>query len=128
MTDRPRPDARHRTAQRSPPSPAPPDVAPAAGAPRPAPACARLVARPEHRPAWVRPALCWPCSSATAVLYLWGLGASGWANSYYSAAVQAGTKSWKAFFFGSSDAANSSPSTSRRRRCGSWRSRPASSA
>jgi 4-amino-4-deoxy-L-arabinose transferase-like glycosyltransferase len=43
---------------------------------------------------------------ATAVLYLWGLGASGWANSFYSAAVQAGTKSWKAFFFGSSDAAN----------------------
>ena len=42
----------------------------------------------------------------TAVLYLWGLGASGWANSFYSAAVQAGTKSWKAFFFGSSDASN----------------------
>ena len=40
------------------------------------------------------------------MLYLWGLGASGWANSFYSAAVQAGTKSWKAFFFGSSDAAN----------------------
>ena len=38
--------------------------------------------------------------------YLWGLGASGWANSFYSAAVQAGAKSWKAFFFGSSDAAN----------------------
>jgi 4-amino-4-deoxy-L-arabinose transferase-like glycosyltransferase len=43
---------------------------------------------------------------ATAVLYLWGLSASGWANGYYAAAVQAGTKSWKAFFFGSSDAAN----------------------
>ena len=28
------------------------------------------------------------------------------ANSFYSAAVQAGTKSWKAFFFGSSDASN----------------------
>ena len=42
----------------------------------------------------------------TAVLYLWGLGASGWANTFYSAAVQAGTKSWKAFFFGSSDASN----------------------
>ncbi len=39
-------------------------------------------------------------------LYLWGLGASGWANSYYSAAVQAGTKSWKAFFFGSTDSSN----------------------
>ena len=44
---------------------------------------------------------------ATAVLYLWGLGASGWANSFYSAAAQAGSESWKAFFFGSSDAASS---------------------
>src|SRR5882724_10731992 len=43
---------------------------------------------------------------ATAVLYLYGLGASGWANSFYSAAVQAATKSWTAFLFGSSDAAN----------------------
>ena len=40
------------------------------------------------------------------MLYLWGLGASGWANSFYSAAAQAGSVSWKAFFFGSSDAAN----------------------
>src|SRR5205085_3504051 len=40
------------------------------------------------------------------VMYLWGLGASGWANSYYSMAVQAGTKSWKAFFYGSLDAGN----------------------
>jgi 4-amino-4-deoxy-L-arabinose transferase-like glycosyltransferase len=56
-------------------------------------------------PSWVRPALLL-LLVATAVLYLWGLGASGWANSFYSAAVQAGTKSWKAFFFGSSDAAN----------------------
>jgi 4-amino-4-deoxy-L-arabinose transferase-like glycosyltransferase len=44
---------------------------------------------------------------ATAALYLWGLGASGWANSFYSAAAQAGSASWKAFFFGSSDAGNS---------------------
>lgn len=44
--------------------------------------------------------------AATAVLYVWGLNASGWANAFYSAAVQAGTQSWKAFFFGSSDAAN----------------------
>ncbi|MGW0807486.1 ArnT family glycosyltransferase [Nonomuraea sp. NPDC002799] len=40
------------------------------------------------------------------VLYIWGLGSSGWANSFYSAAVQAGSQSWKAFFFGASDAAN----------------------
>lgn len=43
----------------------------------------------------------------TALLYLWGLGASGYANTFYSAAVQAGTTGWKAFFFGSSDGANS---------------------
>jgi len=41
----------------------------------------------------------------TAALYLWGL--SGWANSFYSAAAQAGSQNWEAFFFGSSDAANS---------------------
>ncbi|MBZ5738156.1 ArnT family glycosyltransferase [Nocardioides mangrovi] len=44
---------------------------------------------------------------ATAVLYLWGLSESGWGNSFYAAAAQAGSESWKAFFFGSSDAANS---------------------
>jgi 4-amino-4-deoxy-L-arabinose transferase-like glycosyltransferase len=43
----------------------------------------------------------------TAVLYLWGLSASGWANAFYSAAAQAGGQSWTAWFFGSSDAANS---------------------
>ncbi|NRD80021.1 glycosyltransferase family 39 protein [Bacillus sp. BRMEA1] len=42
----------------------------------------------------------------TAIAYIGGLGQSGWANSFYSAAVQAGTKSWKAFFFGSIDASN----------------------
>ena len=42
----------------------------------------------------------------TGVLYLWALGHSGWANSYYAAAVEAGTKSWKAFFFGSFDSSN----------------------
>lgn len=44
---------------------------------------------------------------ATAALYLWGLGESGWANSFYSAAAQAGSESWSAFFFGASDAAGS---------------------
>ena len=60
--------------------------------------------RPED-PAWVRPALLL-LLGGTAVLYLWGLSASGYANSFYSAAVQAGTKSWKAFVFGSTDASN----------------------
>ncbi|MFJ4027141.1 ArnT family glycosyltransferase [Paenarthrobacter sp. NPDC089989] len=43
----------------------------------------------------------------TAILYIWGLGASGWANAFYSAAAQAGSQDWTAWFFGSSDAANS---------------------
>lgn len=45
--------------------------------------------------------------AGTALLYLWGLSVSGWANAFYSAAAQAGSQSWKAFLFGSSDAANS---------------------
>ncbi|MGH3723519.1 MAG: glycosyltransferase family 39 protein [Mycobacterium sp.] len=43
----------------------------------------------------------------TAAAYLVNLSSNGWANSFYSAAVQAGSVSWKAGFFGSSDAANS---------------------
>lgn len=57
-------------------------------------------------PAWARPCL-WLLLAATGALYLWDLSASGWANSFYSAAAQAGSASWKAFLFGSSDAANS---------------------
>jgi 4-amino-4-deoxy-L-arabinose transferase-like glycosyltransferase len=60
---------------------------------------------PPGDPRWARPALA-ALLVATAVLYLWGLSASGWANTFYSAAVQAGARSWKAFLFGSSDAAN----------------------
>jgi 4-amino-4-deoxy-L-arabinose transferase-like glycosyltransferase len=65
----------------------------------------RLVRGRPTDPAWVRPSL-FALLIGTAFLYIWGLGASGWANSFYSAAVQAGSKSWKAFFFGSSDASN----------------------
>ena len=57
--------------------------------------------RPRHR--WALGLLL----VATAALYLWDLSGSGWANSFYSAAAQAGSQSWKAFLFGSSDAANS---------------------
>ncbi|WP_370066205.1 ArnT family glycosyltransferase [Mycobacterium sp. MAA66] len=42
----------------------------------------------------------------TAMLYLWGLGSSGWANSFYAAAAQAGTQNAKALLFGSLDAGN----------------------
>ncbi|MGY3320143.1 ArnT family glycosyltransferase [Arthrobacter sp. TE12232] len=37
----------------------------------------------------------------TGFFFLWGLDSNGWANPYYSAAAQAGSKDWKAFFFGS---------------------------
>ncbi|MGW7068086.1 ArnT family glycosyltransferase [Streptomyces sp. NPDC054855] len=56
-------------------------------------------------PRWARPAFL-GLLLATAALYLWNLSASGYANSFYSAAVQAGSQSWKAMFFGSLDAGN----------------------
>ena len=65
----------------------------------------RLVRGRTDDPAWVRPALL-ALLVGTALLYLIGLGRSGWANAFYSAAAQAGSASWKALFFGSSDAAN----------------------
>ncbi|GAB3666790.1 hypothetical protein GCM10027596_34870 [Nocardioides korecus] len=66
----------------------------------------RLVRGGEGDPVWARPSLA-ALLGLTALLYLWGLGKNGYANSFYSAAVQAGSVSWKAFFFGSSDAASS---------------------
>jgi 4-amino-4-deoxy-L-arabinose transferase-like glycosyltransferase len=71
------------------------------------PSHVRLVLRGQGGdPAWVRPTLL-ALLAGTGVLYLWDLGASGWANAFYSAAAQAGSQSWEAFFYGSSDAANS---------------------
>ena len=71
---------------------------------RPARRHARAGGRPGD-PAWARPALL-GLLLATAVLYLAGLSRSGYANEFYAAAVQAGTKSWKAFLFGSLDSSN----------------------
>jgi 4-amino-4-deoxy-L-arabinose transferase-like glycosyltransferase len=65
----------------------------------------RLLRGPAGQPAWARPALL-ALLGLTAVLYLAGLSANGWANDFYSAAVQAGSTSWKAFFFGSFDASS----------------------
>ena len=56
-------------------------------------------------PPWARGALL-GLIVFTAILYTWRLGDSMWANAFYSAAVQAATKSWEAFFFGSFDAGN----------------------
>ena len=60
---------------------------------------------PTGRPRWESPALL-ALLVATAVLYLWGLGSSGWANDYYAAATQAGTQDLTAWLFGSHDAGN----------------------
>jgi 4-amino-4-deoxy-L-arabinose transferase-like glycosyltransferase len=56
-------------------------------------------------PGWARPAR-WALLAATALAYLWNLSASGYANSFYAAAAQAGAQSWKALLFGSVDAGN----------------------
>jgi 4-amino-4-deoxy-L-arabinose transferase-like glycosyltransferase len=65
----------------------------------------RLVRGPAADPQWARPAL-FGLLALTALLYLWDLSRNGYANDFYAAAVQAGTKSWKAFFFGSFDTSN----------------------
>ncbi|MFJ4027142.1 ArnT family glycosyltransferase [Paenarthrobacter sp. NPDC089989] len=54
---------------------------------------------------WVRPSAA-GLIVATAFLYLWNLAATGYGNSFYAAAIQAGTKDWTALFFGSLDAGN----------------------
>ncbi|MEU6629267.1 glycosyltransferase family 39 protein [Streptomyces parvus] len=56
-------------------------------------------------PRWARPAL-YGLLLAVGLAYFFNLSASGYANSFYSAAVQAGSQSWKALFFGSLDSAN----------------------
>lgn len=68
-------------------------------------AVAPAIAADETAPRWYRPAFL-TMLAAVAVLYLWDLSASGDANSFYSAAVQAGTESWKAWFFGALDSAS----------------------
>lgn len=72
---------------------------------RPGGRARRFLRGAETDPGWVRPALL-ALLIGTAVLYLWDLSASGYANDFYAAAVQAGTQSWKAMLFGSLDSAN----------------------
>ena len=79
--------------------PTPGRTAAAAPDASPAPALRRRDAR-----SWLRANLAViGIGMLTAALYLWSLNHVGWANTYYAAAVKAGTKSWKAFFFGSID-------------------------
>ncbi|MQY20289.1 ArnT family glycosyltransferase [Nocardia macrotermitis] len=74
--------------------------------PRKQPPWRRWVYGPPDQPRWVRPSL-WALLAVAAVLYFWGLTRNGWANDFYAAAVQSGTKSWKALLFGSLDPGNS---------------------
>ncbi|GAB3271226.1 glycosyltransferase family 39 protein [Sinomonas notoginsengisoli] len=57
------------------------------------------------QPRWARPSAV-GLVVASAFLYLWNLTNSGWANEFYAAAIQAGSKDWTAWFFGSLDAGN----------------------
>jgi len=65
----------------------------------------RLLRGPDADPRWARPVLL-GLLALTAFLYLIDLSRNGWGNDFYSAAVLAGTKSWKAFFFGSFDSSS----------------------
>jgi len=90
------------------PAPDLPATPPGQGAPPPSSAAGRRPRIPWRQgddPRWARPALAL-LLLATAAAYLTNLTASGYANSFYSAAAQAGSQSWSAFFFGSFDAAN----------------------
>jgi 4-amino-4-deoxy-L-arabinose transferase-like glycosyltransferase len=72
---------------------------------RPVEAVRVLVRGKADEAVWVRPAFIGVLALA-AVLYIWNLTVSGYANTYYSAAALAGSQSWSAWFFGSFDAAN----------------------
>ena len=71
---------------------------------------ARLFVGPRDRSrvtheAWVRPALL-VVAALAAFLYTWHLSINAYANTYYSAAALAASRSWSAWFFGSFDAGN----------------------
>ncbi|WP_394276563.1 ArnT family glycosyltransferase [Luteococcus sp.] len=66
---------------------------------------ARILLGDESDPAWARPGL-WALLALSAMVYLWNLTNSGYANDFYAAAVKSGTQSWTAWLFGSLDSAN----------------------
>jgi 4-amino-4-deoxy-L-arabinose transferase-like glycosyltransferase len=61
----------------------------------------------DDRPDWVARGSLLALLVAVAFLYIWGLSESGYANPFYSAAAQAGSENWTAWFFGSLDGGNS---------------------
>ncbi|MFF9688081.1 glycosyltransferase family 39 protein [Streptomyces sp. NPDC014623] len=84
--------------------PGPPGASAHAAGPR-EPLPRRVLRGRPGDPRWARPAFL-GMLLVIGLAYLWNLSASGYANSFYSAAVQAGSQNWKAFFFGSLDSAN----------------------
>jgi len=93
------------TLQAPPPFPPAPSERPGTADGSHQPVVGRRPARDPDRARWVLPALV-VLLVGTAAAYLWDLSASGYANSFYAAAVRSGTVSWKAFFFGSIDSSN----------------------
>ncbi|MFK0280321.1 ArnT family glycosyltransferase [Streptomyces sp. NPDC090499] len=81
-------------------TPVSPDWGPPTASPTPAPAAPQ----PDKAPRWSLPALI-AILVLAAVLYSWNLSGSDM-NTFYSGAIWAGTKSWKAWFFGSLDPGN----------------------
>ncbi|HWD02274.1 MAG TPA: glycosyltransferase family 39 protein [Amycolatopsis sp.] len=77
----------------------------AATAPGPTTVDPEQSAPPVEKPKWVAPAVAL-LLVATAALYVTDVAISGWGNDFYAMAVQAGTESWKALFFGSLDPGN----------------------
>jgi 4-amino-4-deoxy-L-arabinose transferase-like glycosyltransferase len=68
---------------------------------------ARLVARGnEADPAWSRPLL-WAVALLAGVLGFWGLTRNGYANTYYSEAAQAASRSWTAWITNALDVSGS---------------------
>ena len=69
------------------------------------PARPSTVAATAARVGWTVPAMLGVLGLA-AIVYLWDLTISGYANTYYAMAAQAASQSWTAWLFGSLDAGN----------------------
>ncbi|MFJ9560607.1 glycosyltransferase family 39 protein [Streptomyces fuscichromogenes] len=79
-------------------------VSPDWGPPTASPTATPAAPQPDKAPRWSLPALI-AILILAAVLYSWNLSGSN-LNTFYSGAIWAGTKSWKAWFFGSLDPGN----------------------